>query len=479
MNRSFTPISILSALAYLMIGEPTYSRELLRAGAARVEITPGAQALRPGDRIRDALFVRALVIGDGSTCAVLVSVDRAMIENDLMDAVAIPGTKDCPRAFPVISATHTHSGSTHGIEAGGEPATQRVARAVLAAVTRAMAAMQPAQVGFGTTEVHLNTNRDLFTDNKWMQGTNSQGASDKTVAILEVLDRDGRPIGAYINYAMHPISFYLSGVISADVPGEVSRHLERRLGPQSVVLFVQGASGDQNPLLSRALYALVNARGGSPPSASETFPMLPPWVVLSRERDPHARLNEAIRVPVLERDLPAYEAAIQDQGEVVAATGAVIAESVLQKMRYEIRSLADEAVIRWADASVQCPGRDRLDVKNPVREGSLPPYRDGNPVTIKQGVLRIGDIYIAAVNGEVYSEIGIRLKREAPVSRLMMTTLANGLADAGYIYSNSAAAHLTFQVIGSRLKPGCAEDRIVNTAIELISNVQTEERTHE
>jgi neutral ceramidase len=47
-------------------------------------------------------------------------------------------------------------------------------------------------------------------------------------------------------------------------------------------------------------------------------------------------------------------------------------------------------------------------------------------------------------------------------------TLANGRANSGYIYSNEAATHLTFQVIGSRLKPGCAEDAIVHAAVDLM-----------
>ena len=41
-------------------------------------------------------------------------------------------------------------------------------------------------------------------------------------------------------------------------------------------------------------------------------------------------------------------------------------------------------------------------------------------------------------------------------------------AGSGYIYSDAAYSHLTFQVIGSRLKPGCAEDKIVSTAIALM-----------
>ena len=84
------------------------------------------------------------------------------------------------------------------------------------------------------------------------------------------------------------------------------------------------------------------------------------------------------------------------------------------------------------------------------------------------GVLRLGEIVFAWVNGEVYSQIGMRLKAEAPASKTLIVTLANGSAGSGYIYSDEAYSHLTFQVIGSRLKPGCAERKIVSTVVDLM-----------
>ena len=62
----------------------------------------------------------------------------------------------------------------------------------------------------------------------------------------------------------------------------------------------------------------------------------------------------------------------------------------------------------------------------------------------------------------------MRLKAEAPASKTIIVTLANGSANAGYIYADNAYSHLTFQVIGSRLKPGCAEGKIVSTALDLM-----------
>ena len=56
----------------------------------------------------------------------------------------------------------------------------------------------------------------------------------------------------------------------------------------------------------------------------------------------------------------------------------------------------------------------------------------------------------------------------APANKTIVVTLANGMANSGYIYSDEAYSHLTFQVIGSRLQPGCAEKKIVSAAIELM-----------
>ena len=65
-------------------------------------------------------------------------------------------------------------------------------------------------------------------------------------------------------------------------------------------------------------------------------------------------------------------------------------------------------------------------------------------------------------------KIGLKLKESAPANKTIMVTLANGAANSGYIYSDDAFNHLTFQVIGSRLKPGCAEGKIISTAIGLM-----------
>jgi len=88
------------------------------------------------------------------------------------------------------------------------------------------------------------------------------------------------------------------------------------------------------------------------------------------------------------------------------------------------------------------------------------------------GVLCIGNIALASVNAELYTAIGLRLKWESPMANTVMVTLANGRADSGYIPNDTAFGALTFQVLGSKLKPGCAETGIVNGLLDLIATTQ-------
>ena len=222
----------------------------LRAGAAMADITPkGTELALATDSIRDHLFARAVVVDDGSTCAVIAGLDLGGASNAIIDD-AVPRASratGCPQQNFLISATHTHSSNTRGL-GQGPPTTKTVADALVEAITSAKAKLAPARIGFGTTRLDVNVNRDLFTRKlEWRQEPNPEGPSDKTLAVVELLGDDNVPIAVYMNYAMHPINFYLSGVISADFPGEASRYVEDLFDRRAVAIFSQGPSGDQNP----------------------------------------------------------------------------------------------------------------------------------------------------------------------------------------------------------------------------------------
>ena len=441
----------------------------LMAGAARIDITPPQSAMPPGDTIRDHLYVRALVIKNKSGgCGVLVGMDQGGARNDMIQDALPRAAKatGCPQQNFVISATHTHSGASGGLS-GGSPTNKDVAEAVVKAITEANGKLAPARIGFGTTDVHLNVNRDA-PQNNWMQGVNRDAPSDKTLSVVAVIGADNLPIGFYMNYAMHPIDFYLTGVLSADFPGEASRYLERRYDGKAVAIFAQGASGDQNPLLVAPMQKLAGLRTRMEGRGDEHYGALSPWEISARRLNGNADATAQYKIPLKPEEMAAYKAAIDTDDRMVSAMGTIIGESALDVMKNRMPHVSGSAAISGGERQITCPGRDRVDES--ARQGVLPPYKDGAPVNIRVGLLRIGDIDIVGVNGEVYNDIWRDLRDRMPNRKSMMTTLANGAANSGYIYSDAANTRLTFQDISSRLKPGCAQAGIIGAALELAAD---------
>lgn len=438
---------------------------LLRAGAAMVDITPKPSELRvKTDSIRDHLFARAIVVASGNTCGALVGLDQGAVRLGMYNSAVSKASaaSGCPRENILISATHTHSGGTNGL--GGNPSSATIADAIVQAITQAKAKLAPATVGYARTTVDLNVNRDLFNSKlEWRQEPNPQGVSDKTLSVVEFIGTDYVPIAVYMNYAMHPINFYLSGVVSADFPGEASRAIENHFDGKTVAIFTQGTSGDQNPMLKENF--ITTARNGGE-NTTEKIGAPPPAPPSASPGFNAATANAGLK-EVPQENLEAYHKAIARVGADVTMMGMLIAEKTLYLMRHDIHPVP-EARIWGGQEDFTCPGRDRLDAANPVRENAMPPYKDGADVNLKVSLLRIGDIYFTGVNGEVYTNIGSKLKAAAPANKLIISTLTNGGANSGYIYSDDAYSHLSFQVIGSRLKPGCAENKIVNAALDLM-----------
>ena len=173
---------------------------------------------------------------------------------------------------------------------------------------------------------------------------------------------------------------------------------------------------------------------------------------------------------VPDEDIAAHKKTIERKSDYVHMLGTMIGNSAVRVMLYDTK-YENDATIWCGKQNVICPGRVRIDTEG--RENYDPGYEDGPDVTIGLGLIQIGDINLVTVSGEVYSEIGMRLKAESPASKTILVALASGPRGPGYIYSNEASYHLTFQVISSSLKPGYAEKGIVSTALDLMKQADS------
>jgi hypothetical protein len=436
----------------------------LRVGAAKVDITPDAGKLpEPFVAIHDHLFTRAILIENGKTSALLMNLDAGKISPFLYQQVSEEISKryGIPLDNMVISAVHDHASVP---SLGGEGATSvrpmspnmqafidKVKAGMLEAVQEAKASLQPAEMGFGVGNVYLNVNRDAIDPKtrKWAQESNLEFPSDKTLAVIEFRKPNGgEPIAIYFNYAMHAVTMFLREQISGDFPEAAAQYVEGVYSDKVVAEWTVAAAGDQNPLYLRAINAIGEQR-------------------IHQEMDPAkpgdeggAEYGAAIMrlfVGPAQRPMQPMDPKLEEQSwRVVQAIGTIMGEETLRVMD-GIDDFTTSGVIEGASKDIACPGRKRLDAG---REGSPGTYEDGPPVKIGFGALRVGDVVIEHNDSEIYNKIGQEAMAASPFRKTLMVGLANG--GGGYIPTDDAFGRYTFQVVGNRLKPGCAEMGIVN-----------------
>jgi hypothetical protein len=444
---------VLAALAATVAmpriaGAQEARRAPLRAGAAKVDVTPAAAELPTTYLgVLDHVYARAIVLESGGDLAALITVDAGLLSDAIWQAVTrqLETELGIPPANVLLTATHTHS-------VPGPPAADYAGKIVEAA-RLARQKLVPARVGYGNGESYINVNRQI-TDpktGKWWEGPNREGPFDKTVAVLKFEGLSGEPLAVYFNYAVHGVIAGQLDQISGDIPGASERYVEDAFGGNVVAVWSTGASGDQNPIYFQQTYDLREIRIKDYARRG---------VDISNAMPPGGQ--------GLDRNNPAVARLMDQQRQMVSSMGQFLGEEVLDVMRNIDRADTDVRLF-GAQKTIQCPGRERT---NDGRAGSEGTYKDAAPVDIRLGVLRVGDAMIGAVNAEVFTPIAQRLKRASPFRATMMATLTNGAARSGYIPDDASYGKYTFEVLSSRLRPGCAESSIVNGLLELIDSAR-------
>jgi len=417
----------------------------LRAGAARIDITPDAAKLPKGfEGINDPIFVRAVVIDDGHTRAALVTVDAGALSTETWTVVSAQAEKELqiPANHLMLTATHTHS-----VPFGGN---KELAPRIVQAISQAAGKLQPVRMAYGTGVSYINVNRNLIDPDtrRWWEGPNYTGISDKTVAVVRFETPEGRPVAVYYNYAVHGVLNGQLDQISGDIPGATSRYIEDSLDDEAVAVWSTGASGDQNPIYFQQTYDLREIRIKEYASRGlDISNSMPPGGQGLKKRDP--------KVAKL----------MSQQRQMTVSMGQMLGEEVLHVMRSNLERPRLVARIAGAQKSVSCPGRKRTDAG---RAGYPGTYVDADPVPIRLSLLRIGDVALGGVDAEVFTAIAQRFKRDSPIKHSMMVTLTNGMAPSGYVPDDVAFGYNTFEVISSRLEQGCAESAIAEGLLDLI-----------
>jgi neutral ceramidase len=257
----------LILLAALALSATASTAAELKAGVARIEITPSSlmplygyanRKCGPADGTHDPLFAKVLVLDAGDSRMAIVTADLGSLvsENlrrDVASKLNIP--------VLLLSASHTHSAPAF-LPFGSAPASSEEAtsylveleRKIFSAIQSASQSMFPARLGIGKGSLQLGYNRLLLREDGRARAVFDNleripyGPVDPELVLLRVEDADGRAKALLLHYAAHAVVLGpTSCKYSADYPGVVQTAVEKELeGTQ--VMFVQGGAGDINPL---------------------------------------------------------------------------------------------------------------------------------------------------------------------------------------------------------------------------------------
>ena len=417
----------------------------LQAGAASVDITPSADAALPmsgyADRkegfkgIHDHIYTRAIVFGDGSRFAAVVAWELIGVPNAVWEELSqrIARETGIPAEYLILCAVHDHSApAPFGMYGNNSPKsaayTKQLEDSTVEAIRKAKGNLQPAKIGIGTGKAYVNINRREYSaDSGWWLGYNAEGPSDKSVTVIRFDALSGKPIGLLINYAVHAVVMGGENYqISGDVAGATSRYVEN---------YYRGKPVDAPRSDAGAAIQL------RPEETTENVVAL--WTSGAAA------------------DQNAISLARGSDFTMVDALGKILGEEAV-RVAGAIRT-TDQAELRGKQQVVTCPGRK-------VEPGPLPrkkyKWEDSDPVGIRLSLLMINDIALAGVSGEVMTMIHEHLKKRATSSRTVMVTHANG--SSGYIPDDAAFEQISYEITTSRLKPGCAENAIVNGFLKLM-----------
>jgi hypothetical protein len=464
-------------IAGLLSSSVTISAAPLKAGVAKVNITN----LEVGGLVRDSVYARALVLENGTTKVVLVSVD-ILIVGPFLDEVRSQLKKDLdinPENV-LINASQLHT---------ARAVCPDVDKRILEAVKTAWHKRVPVTAGTGVGyEDRIMENRRLKLKNgkEWTirhanplppdEEVAGIGPVDPEIGILRLDRKDGRTLAVVYNFACHPYQDSRQDKkgwqelgTTADYPGYASKVIENNLSEGAIALFLQGCDGDittvqykdvNNP---RDAEPLGNMLGLSTLQALKTFK--------SRSAGELKIINETIELPV-RTDIPQRITALLAEQETLLkslrGTSLNMKTFIPLYIKYCLspeypsyyshRYFHDEKTGRKDLENLDVENRRNMDkyLGNMIAMDKLSRIQENLSLlqrrqdeieatgekTIKAEihVLKIGDFILVTFPGEASVEIALNIKKLSPLKNTFVSAHTNSNR-SNYLYAPTAGQY--------------------------------------
>lgn len=236
------------------------SAPAFRAGAAEAVATPAAEGtfligpMKKSTGVSDDLYARALVLDDGDTRAVIVTLDYLGFDFEFTERLVQAAAKasDTPAPHVLLNCSHTHSAPLTAPWGPWEkekdkPFHRMLPQKVAVVAERAAKRLQPVTLAYRREPTQIGFNRRLLHEGRITMAPNPRGTVLPWTDVLSLHSRDGQPVAVLFSYAAHPVIVHkASTLISADYPGFAVRRLKQTRGKDAVYLFAQGCCGNIN-----------------------------------------------------------------------------------------------------------------------------------------------------------------------------------------------------------------------------------------
>jgi hypothetical protein len=400
-------------------------------GAGKALITPPSDII-PHTRgvmnmklsiIHDDLFVRVIALKNANNTALIVSFDLDKAPNPALLIPKLSETTGVKEENILYFGIHTHVAPAIGKRKGAwqsdsynTPESQKameqyeayIQTQLIGAANNALNNMRPAKIGSNTGTCHINTNRNqkyVFKDSEGNEvftvgeGQNGERHVDHRLFAMKICDYSGEVIATFINYAVHNVAMFLNdcgdgtSAISSDIGGMVSKRLEEEY-KGSVCVWSSGAAGDANPIMmTRTFYP-----------------------------DP---LTGEMRF--------CKPASLQDSIFILEMMSGMHAASA-RKILKEIDTYTETARISGAVSYANTPS------SQPVQQE--PDRQIPDSYNIRLHLLRIGDIALVGIDGELYSSYGKLLVESSPLKNTVVINHDASLLPTGpgYILDTETVA---------------------------------------
>ena len=421
---------------------------MMKAGAACLDITPPLGTPMPGlfherraEAIRDPLQVRSFALEqDGAGIAVavcdLIGVKRLYLDRA---KAQIAKTTGLSPDRVLISCTHTHTGA----QIGDDAYTASVIRRISDAVRLAWEGRQPAEVGWGRgTEDRVVFNRRYRMKEGPVRTNPGQGNPDVVepagpvdpeVGALCLRQPGGVSIGLLANYSLH----YVGGgdherAVSADYFGFFSEMIQKMRGEAFVAALSNGACGDINNIDVMGGHRYPNDRYQHTERVAALVAAAAFWICNGMAFTDDVPIGAAMEEVVFKRKAPPSEADVARAREIDREGRGTMAERAFARRILRRTDDGPEEVPTWIQA------------------------------------LRVGDLALVGVPGELLVELGLEIKRRSPFAQTMVLELAND--SVGYLPPRRAFEEGGYEQESCRFRPGTGE-QIVDTASNLLDRL--------